>query len=84
MNLISKLNMTSHMSDNLSETERDWYLKAVNTKGIEATSMIYLDWWYYYSKDPNNTIKDEYRKVMDDAFYKNISRVQKKLFKNKY
>ena len=50
----------SNIQSPLSKQDYDSFMKAVNTKGLEATAHYWIEWYFDFKNDPNN-LTDEQR-----------------------
>lgn len=71
------MNYISHISSELTEYECELFIKAVSTKGLEATGSLWLEWWFEYKNDPKNVIKEDFKNRMIEAAEKHSSRLWK-------
>ena len=55
-------------------------MKAINTKGMEATAFYWIEWYFDFKNDPNN-LTDEQRFSMAEAVQKNALRIHRELNK---
>lgn len=67
----------SHISSELTESECEIFIKAVSTKGLEATGVIWLTWWFDYKNDSQNTIREDLKSRMIEAAEKHSFRLWK-------
>lgn len=70
----------SHIQSPLSKQDYDLFIKAVNTKGMEATAYYWIEWYFDFKNDPNN-LTDEQRFSMAEAVQKNALRIHRELKK---
>ncbi len=70
----------SHIQSPLSKQDYDLFMKAINTKGMEATAFYWIEWYFDFKNDPNN-LTDEQRFSMAEAVQKNALRIHRELNK---
>ena len=70
----------SNIQSPLSKQDYDSFMKAVNTKGLEATAHYWIEWYFDFKNDPNN-LTDEQRFSMAEAVQKNALRIHRELKK---
>ena len=71
------MQIISHISSEISEWEAELFIKAVSTKGLEATGIVWLTWWFDYKNDPKNTIRDDLKSRMIEVAEQHSGRLAK-------
>lgn len=71
----------SHIQSPLTEQDYNLFIKAVSEKGNEAAALIWIDWYFDFTKNPKNKITTEQKNKMIEAIEKNKFRILKALKK---
>lgn len=69
----------SHIQSPLSKQDFDLFIRALTTKGEEATAFIWIQWWFDFKKQNEGRIKAEYLNEIAEAIDKNSPRIFKQV-----
>ena len=64
----------SHIQSPLSNDDYNLFMKAVSTKGSEATAYLWVQWYFDFKNDPKN-LTEEQSFSMAEAVQKNAKRI---------
>lgn len=71
------MNYIAHIQSPLTKQDCNLFIKALETKGNEATAYIWIQWYFDFKNNPQNIITEVQKERMAEAIEQNKLRIFK-------